>query len=165
VPREENIAAQQRAVEKLNNGDIESAVRLFAADVVDHDPAPGQSAGREGFREFYRALAVAFPDAHFEPEYVVADEDHVCVAYRLTATHMGPFHNVSRTDEQIEVRGLQIGRFVNGQIVERWGSTDELGIMQQIGAFPAFGAWVGLETSVRDRTPSRLSRRDLGGSF
>lgn len=34
------------------------------------------------------------------------------------------------------MRGLQIGRFDNGQIVERWESTDELGIMQQIGAAP-----------------------------
>jgi hypothetical protein len=34
------------------------------------------------------------------------------------------------------VRGLQIGRFENGQIVERWGSTDQLGILQQIGAAP-----------------------------
>ena len=31
---------------------------------------------------------------------------------------------------------MQIGRFENGQIVERWGSTDEPGIMQQLGAEP-----------------------------
>ncbi|MGW4528841.1 hypothetical protein [Amycolatopsis sp. NPDC004378] len=29
--------------------------------------------------------------------------------------------------------GVQIGRFRNEQIVERWGSTDELGIMRQLG--------------------------------
>ena len=28
----------------------------------------------------------------------------------------------------------QIGRFESGQIIERWGSSDELGIMQQLGA-------------------------------
>ncbi len=36
----------------------------------------------------------------------------------------------------VEARGLQIGRFENGQIVERSGPTDELGIMSQIGAMP-----------------------------
>jgi steroid delta-isomerase-like uncharacterized protein len=136
MSREQNIAAQRRAVEHFNNGDIDSAVELFAVDAVDHDPAPGQSPGREGFREFYAALASAFPDAHFEPEYLVADDDHVCVAYMVTGTHKGPLNEISATDKRIEVRGLQMGRFENGQIVERWGSTDELGLMQQIGAFP-----------------------------
>jgi len=137
MSREENIAAQQRAVEHLNNGDINSAVDLFATDVVDHDPAPGQSPGREGFREFYRALANAFPDAHFDPEYLVADDDHVCVAYTITGTHRGPFHDIPATNKRVQARGVQIGRFENAQIVERWGSTDELGIMQQIGIIPA----------------------------
>jgi steroid delta-isomerase-like uncharacterized protein len=112
-------------------------VEVFAVDAVDHDPAPGQSPGREGFREFFRALARAFPDARFDPEYLVADDDHVCVAYKLTGTHKGPFLDIPATGKRIEVRGVQVGRFENAQIVERWGSTDELGIMQQIGAIPA----------------------------
>jgi steroid delta-isomerase-like uncharacterized protein len=136
MSREENIAAQQRAAKYLSNGDIDSAVEVFAVDAVDHDPAPGQSPGREGFREFFRALARAFPDAHFDPEYLVADDDHVCVAYTVTGTHKGPFHDIPATGKRIEVRGLQLGRFENAEIVERWGSTDELGIMQQIGAMP-----------------------------
>jgi predicted ester cyclase len=49
----------------------------------------------------------------------------------------GPFHDIPATDKRIEVRGVQIGQFENVQIVERWGSTDELGIMQQIGAISA----------------------------
>jgi steroid delta-isomerase-like uncharacterized protein len=139
MSREENIAAQRRAVEHLNNGDIDSAVELFAMDVVDHDPAPGQSPGREGFREFFRTLATAFPDAHFDPEYLVADDDHVCVAYTITGTHRGLFHEIPASDKPIKARGVQIGRFDSAQIVERWGSTDELGIMQQIGVIPPVG--------------------------
>jgi steroid delta-isomerase-like uncharacterized protein len=139
MSQEENVAAQRRAVEHLNNGDIDSAVELFAADCVDHDPAVGQSPGRDGFREFFSALASAFPDAHFEPEYLVADNDNVCVAYRITGTHKGLFQTIAPTNKRIDVRGMQIGRFENAQIVERWGSTDQLGIMQQIGAVPAFG--------------------------
>ena len=29
---------------------------------------------------------------------------------------------------------MQIGRFEAGKMVERWGSSDELGILKQIGA-------------------------------
>ena len=139
MSREENVAAQRRAVEHLNNGDIDSAVELFAADAVDHDSAAGQSPGRNGFRDFFTAFASAFPDAHFEPEYLVADDDHVCVAYRITGTHKGLFQNIAATNKRIDVRGMQMGRFENARIVERWGSTDQLGIMEQIGAVPAFG--------------------------
>ena len=32
------------------------------------------------------------------------------------------------------MRGVQIGRLENGEIVERWGSTDELRILKQLGA-------------------------------
>jgi len=34
------------------------------------------------------------------------------------------------------VRGVQIGRFEGGKIVERWGSSDELGILKQLGVDP-----------------------------
>lgn len=57
----------------------------------------------------------------------------VCLAYTLTGTHQGEFQGIAPTGRRIEVRGVQIGRFENGKIVERWGSTDELGIMRQLG--------------------------------
>ena len=56
------------------------------------------------------------------------------MAYTLTGTHDGEFMGVAPTGKKIEINGIQIGRFENGKIVERWGSSDELGIMQQIGA-------------------------------
>ena len=31
---------------------------------------------------------------------------------------------------------MQIAKFRDGQIVERWGSSDELGLMGQLGAEP-----------------------------
>ncbi len=43
---------------------------------------------------------------------------------------------------------MQIGRFRDGQIVERWGSSDELGLMQQLGAAPDGRA--GLIDKVKD---------------
>ncbi len=51
-------------------------------------------------------------------------------------THDGDFNGVAPTGKKIEVRGLQIGRFEDGVIVERLGSSDELGILKQLGAAP-----------------------------
>ena len=136
MSKEDNIAAQEHLAENVNAGNIDAAVQSFAPDAVDHDPAPGQPAGREGFKAFFTELTAAFPDARIEPAHMVADEDNVAVAYTLTGTHEGEFHGIAPTGKKVEVRGLQIGRFANGQIVERWGSSDELGILQQLGVEP-----------------------------
>lgn len=130
----QNVAAQQKLAESVNAGDVEAAVSVFAEDAVDHDPAPGQSAGRAGFREFWTTLTTAFPDAKIEPRHEVTDDEHVVIAYTLTGTHQGEFNGIAPTGRRIEVNGIQIGRFENGEIVERWGSSDELGIVQQLGA-------------------------------
>ena len=134
----QNTQTQESAATLFNGGDVDGFVdTLFALDSVDHDPAPGQGAGREGYRTFFRALTTAFPDAHLEPVANVADEDKIAFAYTLTGTHRGDFNGVAPTGQRIDVRGLQIGRFEGGQIVERWGSSDELGILKQIGAAAA----------------------------
>lgn len=134
----QNTQTQEVAATLFNGGDVDGFVdTLFAVDSVDHDPAPGQGAGREGYRTFFRALTAAFPDAHLAPVATVADEDKIAFAYTLTGTHRGDFNGVAPTGQRIDVRGLQIGRFEGGQIVERWGSSDELGILKQIGAAPA----------------------------
>ena len=137
MSKELNAATQEKAAGLLNSGDVDGFVdTLFAVDAVDHDPAPDQGPGREGYRTFFHSLATAFPDAHLEPVASVADEDSIAFAYTLTGTHRGDFQGIAPTGKSIEVRGLQIGRFENGQIVERWGSSDQLGILQQIGAAP-----------------------------
>ena len=134
MAKEQNIAAQERLGELINSGQIDQLDEVFHPDVVDHDPAPNQGPGPDGFKTFFRTLTTAFPDAKVEPATIVADDEHVCLAYTLTGTHQGEFEGVSPTGRRIEVRGVQIGRFQDGKIIERWGSTDELGILQQLQA-------------------------------
>ncbi len=131
---DQNVAAQQHLGELINAGEFDRLGEVFAANVVDHDPAPGQAPGVEGIQQFFTGLAAAFPDAQLEADALVADGDHVSLAYRVTGTHKGDFLGVPPRGERIEARGLQIGRFEDGKIVERWGSTDELGILKSIGA-------------------------------
>ena len=137
MAKEENIATQEKLGEGINSGNPDIVFEVFADDVVDHDPAPDQGPGAEGFKQFFTALGSAFPDAKVEAEHLVADDTCVAIAYTLTGTHEGEFMGIAPTGRKIEARGMQIGRFEDGKIVERWGSTDELGILRQLEAAPA----------------------------
>ncbi len=136
MSREQNIVAQERLGQAVSSGQLDALAEVFAPNVVDHDPTPDQGSGPEGFKQFFTTLRAAFPDLTIKAEHVVTDEDNVAIAYTISGTHRGDFLGVAPTGKRISARGVQIGRFENGKIVERWGSSDELGILHQIGAAP-----------------------------
>lgn len=131
-----NIAATKRFGEIVNTGALDACPEVVAEACVDNDPAPGQGPGPEGFKAFFTEMRTAFPDLKVEPQTMLSEGDQVAFAYTLTGTHKGDFQGVAATGKSIEVRGMQIGRFEEGKMVERWGSSDELGILKQIGAAP-----------------------------
>jgi steroid delta-isomerase-like uncharacterized protein len=137
MSKQSNIEAQQKFGEAINGGDLEAFDNLVASDSKDNDPAPGQVDGPEGYKGFFGDMRTAFPDLNVEVEQLVADDDNVAFAYTLTGTNTGPFQGNDPTGKSISVRGLQISRFDDGKMVERWGSSDELGIMKQLGLLPA----------------------------
>lgn len=128
-----NIAAQEAFGEAINSGDVDAFDDLVAPNSVDHDPAPGQQSGPEGYKAFFTEMRTAFPDLQVDVETMVADDDQVAFAYTLTGTHQGPFQGHEATGKTVKVRGMQISRFAEGKMTERWGSTDEVGILTQLG--------------------------------
>ena len=134
MSQDHNIEQQKKFGAAAQNGAFEQFGALVAPDCIDHDPAPGQVAGPRGYAEFFGQMLAAFPDMKIDPIHLIADGDNVAFAYTLTGTHQGTFMNVPPTGRPIEIRGLQISRFQNGKMVERWGSSDELGIIKQLGA-------------------------------
>ena len=140
MSQQDNIKLQQQFGEAVNSGNLSALGDIVAPGAVDHDPAPDQGTGPEGFIKFFTMLRSAFPDLKIAVEHMVADEENVAFAYTVTGTHSGDFLGVPATGRQIKARGMQITRFENGKQVERWGSSDELGILQQIGAAPKPGA-------------------------
>lgn len=133
---EENKKAQEQFGEAVNSGKLENLRELVSQNVKDHDPAPNQGPGPQGYIDFFSMMRNAFPDMKVDVETMVATEDKIAFAYTLTGTHKGDFMGVSATGKNIKARGMQISRFENGKMVERWGSSDELGILKQIGVNP-----------------------------
>lgn len=139
MSKPDNIAATETFGKAANTGQFALFTDVVAPNVIDHDPAPGQGAGPEGFAAFFTELRAAFPDLNIEVEHMVADDDNVAFAYTMSGTHQGDFMGVPATGKRVSARGMQIGRYENGKLVERWGSSDELGILKQLGAEPSAG--------------------------
>jgi len=134
MSQQDNLAVQQKFGNAVNTGELEQLRDLIAADVVDHDPAPDQGAGPEGYIRMFAELRASFPDLAVSVDQLVMDEDKIAIAYTISGTQKGDFWGVAPTGRKIRARGVQIARFRDGKMVERWGSSDQLGILQQIGA-------------------------------
>jgi predicted ester cyclase len=133
MSRDVNIAAQMIGGEIVVSHDVQRFDDVMAVDVVDHDPADGQAPGVEGVKDYWRALFESFPDLQLDADVFLADEEYITLAYRISGTHLGKYLGHLPTGKRFEVRSLQVGRFADGRMVERWGSTDVLGILTQLG--------------------------------
>ena len=134
MSKEQNLRTAAEWGEAINSGNFERLRQLVTPTVVEHDPAPGQKPGAQGYIDFFTELKAAFPDLQASPEHITADDDTVALAYTMRGTHQGPFLGIEPTGKRIEARGVQIARFEDGRMVERWGSSDQLGILKQLGA-------------------------------
>jgi steroid delta-isomerase-like uncharacterized protein len=134
MTKQDNLAVQEKFGTAVNSGQLELLRDVIAPDVVDHDPAPDQGAGPEGYIRMFAALRTSFPDLAVSVDQLVTDDDKIAIAYTIVGTQKGEFMGVAPTGLKIRARGVQIARFQNGKLVERWGSSDQLGILQQLGA-------------------------------
>lgn len=133
MSKESNIELQKQFGEAVNTGNLNRLHSLVSENCVDHDPAPNQTTGPDGYIQFFTMMRTAFPDFKIDVAQVVADDDNVAFAYTATGTHKGTFMTVEPTGKTIKFRGMQISKFENGKMTERWGSSDELGILKQLG--------------------------------
>jgi steroid delta-isomerase-like uncharacterized protein len=128
-----NLEAQGRMGEIVISGDYDRLTEVLADGLVDHDGAPDQPEGPNGIGVFWGTFKQAFPDVALEPVQIIATEDFVTAVLDVTGTHQGTFLGHEATGKTFRVRGIQVGKFTDGKMTDRWGSTDQLGILQQLG--------------------------------
>jgi steroid delta-isomerase-like uncharacterized protein len=123
--------------EVVGDGNLALIDELVSDDFVDHDPMPGQSPSKDGVSFFVNTMRAAFPDLKatvVEPALVDGNLEALYVV--LTGTHQGDLMGVAATGRKVEFSGIDIIRVEDGKVVEHWGATDTMALMQQIGAVP-----------------------------
>ncbi len=135
---EENKALTRRAYDALNQKNLAAFYELCATDIVLHN-ASMTIQGLEAYKQFISMYLTAIPDLHFTLEVIIAEGDIVVVRHIARGTHQGDLMGIPPTGKQVTVSAINIVRLVNGKAVEEWLNSDDLGMLQQVGAIPAPG--------------------------
>ncbi|HLU55543.1 MAG TPA: ester cyclase [Pseudonocardia sp.] len=135
---EQNRAGLAAAVMAWNDGDGEAYLRLYDPSVRHHGLGP-EPLDHAGNRAFYEGVWAAFPGIRLTLDDLVAEGDRVAVRFHLSGRHCGDFMGVPPTGRDVVITGQTVLRFRGGRVIERWTTTDQLGLMVQLGAVPAPG--------------------------
>jgi steroid delta-isomerase-like uncharacterized protein len=153
---EENKALVRRWFDEVfNRQDLAVMDEIVAEDIVNHAGRDLVTmAGREGYRTLLRQLFIGFPDWHFEVEDVIAEGDRVVVRTTMRGTHQGVFRGVAATGRRVTWEHIHIFRVIDGKLAEHWACRNDIGILQQLGAFlpePRMVAWATESEPVSSR--------------
>jgi predicted ester cyclase len=108
--------------------------QIFVTDFVDHNPQPGQEKdGVEGIHQVLDLYHVGFPGLRVTTDEVIVSGDRAVVRWTAVGTHEGDLLGIPATEREVRMTGIDILRIADGVIVERWGETNALQTMQQIG--------------------------------
>jgi len=137
MPAKENIALMRRWFQEVwNEGKIQTVHELCHAEglATGHFGAQSQICGPKEFIPFVERIRRAFPDIKTTIEDAFGARDKVVVRWSASMTHTGEGFGPP-TGKPVQLTGMTIVRIVKGQLVQGWDNWDQLGMLQQIGAY------------------------------
>ena len=79
----------------------------------------------------------AFPDLDVHIDELIAEGDTVVGRMTTSGTHKGDFMGIPATGKKATFTEMHMIRLANGKMVDHWGNSDDLGMMQQLGVIPS----------------------------
>jgi len=132
---ETNKHTVRRLYDLLNAGNVEEIQDMVTDGYDEHDPLPGQGAGRDGVLDRYSMLIDALAP-QFTIEDVIAEGDRVVVRWMNSGTHVGEFAGIPPTGRAFSIAGIDIYRVAEGRLAEHWHVVDQLAMLGQLGVLP-----------------------------
>ena len=132
---DDNLALVRNMEEDLFNHRDPTAVDRYVSPAYTLRTAgDGTPSGREAVRTYIAAYLAGFPDLHISIDQLLGVGDKVVGVFTFTGTHKGDLFGFTASGRTISVRQIAIYRVEDGQVVDEWEISDQLGLMQQIGA-------------------------------
>lgn len=129
--------------EVWSKGNLDAVDEIYAPEFVGHDPGTPDWVGPAGVKLVVKRVRKAFPDFRETIEDLVAEGDKVVTRFTASGTHLGTLLGLPPTGKRFQMVEIGIFRLLNGQIAEKWGMADRLGMFRQLGIVPA--AWPPME--------------------
>ena len=120
-----------------NAHDVEQVAAFYAPDYEGVDVAqPASRRGLDAVRNTLTRYLCAFPDLHFTPDEIVAQDNQAAVAWTARGTHQGVLMNIPPTGRAIQVRGVSFFTVRDGKIIRALHIWDVAGLLRAIGLLP-----------------------------
>jgi predicted ester cyclase len=110
-------------------GDYEAALRYIAPESLNH----GSRATREDWRRSWEQMRAGCPDMEMITEHSVENGEWVANRYTIRGTHAGDLFGQPPTGEGFEIRGMDMVRVRDGQLIEHWAIAQPLPARQPSG--------------------------------
>ena len=118
--------------EVFNAGDL-AVVDEIVDENIAYREAGRDIDGRHAFKRGLSAYLAAFRNPLLSIDDLAAEADRVAFRWTLRGTHVGPLLGFDPTGKEVTFSGIIFLRLASGRIVEWWGHSDALGLMQQLG--------------------------------
>ena len=109
---------------------------FYADEIISHNNdagGPGSIVTPEAMRGMWEASRKNNPDRVLEDELILCVDDFVVVRTTIKSQFNTPMAGYAPTGEPYEASAIDIYRFKDGKVVERWGNADVAYIFQQLG--------------------------------
>ena len=134
---EENKAVVRRFFDELNRGNVSALDDLLDDQYTGHFTGVPVPMNRQGLKQFVDLSAGPFPDFSHQIEDLLAEDDKVVARVIYSGTHRREFMGLPATGKQVRFSGINIFWLKGGKVVEQWSQSDQLSMLQQMGAIPA----------------------------
>jgi predicted ester cyclase len=113
------------------------AGEFYAAEFISHNADAGGSDTTIGqpaqLEAMFKAGKAASPDRTLVNDVIICKDDIVSTRMTVTGTQTGVMMGNPPTGRKFKFTAMDIFRFKDGKVVERWGNSDSLIIIRQLG--------------------------------
>ena len=140
----DHTAAVERARQAWNAGDLAGYLALYHDGIRLHGYLP-EPMTKTKVTHFYQGIWAALPRADLaspglEFHEILNDGAMYCCRFTMSGSQSAEFMGVPASGRPEAMAGITIMRFEGDQVIERWSTSDFLGMLVQIGALPPRGA-------------------------
>ncbi|AFY49562.1 putative ester cyclase [Nostoc sp. PCC 7524] len=137
---EQNKSIVLQMYKSFDEGNLLQVQEFLAPNFIAHVPGTATPINGEAFiQSVLMVFRSAFPDGCHTFEDVISTDDKVVTRGIFRGTHGGELQGIPPTGKQITIPFFHIDRLVDGKLVEHWGQSDVLSLMQQVGIVPIPG--------------------------